>query len=153
MHRYCKYKVSVLFIAPIFSCEFGKWTTWFNSDYPSVEGDFETLTLLRRFYPDMICNNPIGIEVRREADGMMYDPTNPNILANLKTGFQCRSLPDQPCEDYCVRFCCPTGEPCYETALTSVTGVIAGRIEPRHTIRNCCSGGTSKPSLAFPQIK
>ena len=42
---------------------------------------------------------------------------------------------------------------CYETALTSVTGVIAGRIELRHTKRNRCSGGTPKPSLAFPQIK
>ena len=41
----------------------------------------------------------------------------------------------------------------YETALTSVTGVIAGRIELRHTKRNRCSGGTPKPSLAFPQIK
>ncbi|XP_037541095.1 cartilage intermediate layer protein 1-like [Nematolebias whitei] len=38
------------------------WTRWFNRDFPSGQGDWETLEKLRKEYPGQICLKPLDIQ-------------------------------------------------------------------------------------------
>lgn len=42
----------------------GCWTDWFDRDDPSGTGDWETLSDLRKQFPQKICPKPIDIEVQ-----------------------------------------------------------------------------------------
>jgi len=87
-------------------CPSGNWTAWFNRDDPSGPCDCETLPELREDYPGKICENPVSLEARLENCDVPYDPSLPNIIANLDVGFQCLNEEDFTCLDYEVRFCC-----------------------------------------------
>jgi len=43
-----------------------KWTTWFDSNNPSITlGEFEVTTHLQQIFPAFMCPQPIAIEVIR----------------------------------------------------------------------------------------
>ncbi|XP_051934898.1 mucin-5AC-like isoform X1 [Hippocampus zosterae] len=85
------------------------WTKWYNHDNPDNNGDYETLSKLRRENPMEICDVPIQIEARTLSGGSV-DSTGETIhKSDTKTGFICRNV-DQSrgiCSDYEVRFLCP----------------------------------------------
>ncbi|CAL8377544.1 unnamed protein product [Boreogadus saida] len=84
------------------------WTEWFDRDDPSVTGDWELLTLLRRENPGKICHTPVGIEVETTAGLSMAAAGEVIALAEGCSGFICLNAhqPDRRCLDYRVRFVC-----------------------------------------------
>lgn len=84
------------------------WTQWFDRDDPSVTGDWETLTELRKEHPGKICANPIAIDSRTVDTDTLATSTGQDFLHySPTTGFVCKNGPDQNCMDYKVRFRCP----------------------------------------------
>ncbi|XP_014873869.1 uncharacterized protein LOC106937064 [Poecilia latipinna] len=84
------------------------WTEWFDRDTPSVIGDKETLSSLRRENPGKICPNPTNIEAVT-LSGHSVEETGETIFKyDTKTGFICRNRDqrDWKCQDYKVRFSC-----------------------------------------------
>ena len=47
------------------------WTQWFDTDNPSLGGDFERTNLLKKKYPQEICENPTEIECQT-ISGLKY---------------------------------------------------------------------------------
>ena len=41
-----------------------RWTPWLNRDGAGGDGDEETLPLLQREFPHLLCNNPVAIEAQ-----------------------------------------------------------------------------------------
>ena len=77
------------------------WTTWFNTDTPAGEGDWE---MLRNLDGSDVCANPRAIEAQR-VDGNT-DPLVTHI--SKETGFWCLNADNTvACADFQVRFCCP----------------------------------------------
>ena len=89
------------------ACPSNNWTSWFNRDDPSGPCDCETLTELRNENPGQICDFPISFEARLENCQVPYDPSLPNVIADLELGFECRNENGWICMDYEVRYCCP----------------------------------------------
>ncbi|XP_070578635.1 uncharacterized protein [Ptychodera flava] len=84
-----------------------KWTNWYDRDNPSGYGDWELLSNLRSEYPNQICSEPSGIQVRVKQSGEIVSPNDGNFLHfDTTVGFVCRNE-DENCMDYEVRFCCP----------------------------------------------
>uniref|UniRef100_A0A3P9NI39 WxxW domain-containing protein n=1 Tax=Poecilia reticulata TaxID=8081 RepID=A0A3P9NI39_POERE len=84
------------------------WTEWFDRDTPSITGDKETLSSLRRENPGKICPNPTNIEAVT-LSGHSVEETGEKIFKyDTKSGFVCRNRDqrDWKCQDYKVRFSC-----------------------------------------------
>ncbi|XP_070578631.1 uncharacterized protein [Ptychodera flava] len=95
----------VRFCCPANTCS--KWTNWYDRDNPSGYGDWELLSNLRSEYPNQICSEPSGIQVRVKQSGEILSPNDGNFLYfDTTVGFVCRNA-DENCTDYEVRFCCP----------------------------------------------
>ena len=88
-------------------CPSSNWTKWFNRDDPAGPCDCETLDELRYENPGEICDFPVVMEARLENCDVPYDPSLPNVIANLDVGFKCTNEEGFKCLDYEVRFCCP----------------------------------------------
>nr|CAB3262592.1 uncharacterized protein LOC100180679 [Phallusia mammillata] len=92
-------------------CPDKAWTQFFNRDRPSLTCDCETLSDLRREYPDKICDKPTAIDVRVSATNEPYTTAGQVIAhADPQNGFRCNNV-GQTCLDYKVRFCCPEVPP------------------------------------------
>ncbi|XP_034386333.1 mucin-5AC-like [Cyclopterus lumpus] len=86
------------------------WTKWFDRDNPSGTGDWELLSSLRRQYPGQICPNPGAIEAQT-LTGISVAAAGEKIYRNdISNGFICRNRDqrDKRCQDYRVRFTCPS---------------------------------------------
>ncbi|XP_055515432.1 uncharacterized protein LOC129711657 [Leucoraja erinacea] len=84
-------------------------TEWFDRDDPSGFGDYEDLTILRKQYPNHICNNPTACEVET-VSGVPASSTGDIISeCSILSGFICLNSEqmDGQCEDYRIRFICP----------------------------------------------
>jgi len=89
----------------------GTWTEYFNIDQPGDDiddCDCELLSTIRENYPD-VCEFPIAIDVKLAnlSDYYMFDS---EFDVSLNGGFRCENSDQQTCEDYKVRFCCPSGK-------------------------------------------
>ena len=89
-------------------CGPNDWTFWINIDDPFDGCDVEMLPLIRRDIPDLVCEEPVGIDARSIESGIRVNPSQPNIDFSLK-GLRCCSENGRVCSDYEVRFCCPQG--------------------------------------------
>jgi hypothetical protein len=86
------------------------WSPWMNRDDPSGNGDGEHLGALRA-EGHQVCENPIGVQCRR-TDGVDYTLTGENVTCR-PAGGECLNSQqsDGNCDDYQVRFACPTEGP------------------------------------------
>ena len=92
------------------ACVDGKWTDYFNIDNPSNDGDFETLSDLRRLHSDQLCTNPTAVDARLAINKKDYRLAGQVIHMNTTIGFICMNREQtnrRGCLDYQVRFCCP----------------------------------------------
>ncbi|XP_049581757.1 mucin-5AC-like isoform X1 [Syngnathus scovelli] len=84
------------------------YTPWFNHDNPYGTGDFELLSDLKQYYPD-ICEHPVDIEVVTAYYDypFMYTGQTPYKFSPTE-GFACRNQDqtNKQCYDYKVRFGC-----------------------------------------------
>ena len=82
-------------------------TGWANRDDPSGNGDGEHLGQLILEYG--VCAQPIGIECQTTA-GVDVSASGEVVRCQANLGLEClnASQSDQYCEDYRVRFACPT---------------------------------------------
>ncbi|XP_066269246.1 uncharacterized protein [Branchiostoma lanceolatum] len=91
-------------------CGDGTWTQWFDRDNPSVTGDWETLTSLRKENPGRICFNPSAVHARVINTQVEASLTGEVLFRyDTASGFVCRKIDqdDNTCLEYEVRFCCP----------------------------------------------
>lgn len=89
------------------SAAVGTWTSWFDRDAPSGNGDFETLQdLTNDGYP--VCANPLGIQCQT-LNGVDWTQTGEVYTCTPSQGGFCvnNQQPDGSCLDYHVRFLCP----------------------------------------------
>jgi len=86
------------------------WTPWMNRDDPSGNGDGEHLNALRA-EGHQVCESPIGVQCRRK-DGVDYTATGEKVTCR-PAGGECLNSQqaDGNCDDYEVRFACPTDAP------------------------------------------
>nr|XP_043891842.1 mucin-5AC-like isoform X6 [Solea senegalensis] len=100
----------VRFQCPESFCKAGPrcWTSWFNRDNPSEDGDQETLIELWKEYPGKICTNPLNIEVQTTSGDSMASTGDTIARADTAVGFVCKNKDqkDGKCKDYHVRFQC-----------------------------------------------
>lgn len=82
------------------------WTTWFDRDNPTDNGDFEDLKSLNREHG--VCSNPTGIQCET-VTGIPHNQTGEVVTCTLPIGCVCKNAdqPDGACQDYRVKFCCP----------------------------------------------
>ncbi|KAK6189108.1 hypothetical protein SNE40_005147 [Patella caerulea] len=123
---------------------FYEWTKYFDSDDPGHSGDFETLKHHLAYYPDDVCENPIGIDVRLlngEHHTSAYEVTS----ISLTHGFACfnkhqrRNWGVSKCSDYKVRYCCPKKVVCEDVGreFTPFFDVSSGEgIDQMETVNN-----------------
>eukprot|EP00058_Branchiostoma_floridae_P016783 XP_002602271.1 hypothetical protein BRAFLDRAFT_76958 [Branchiostoma floridae] len=86
------------------------WTRWYDRDDPSVSGDWETLSALRRENPREICAAPSGIQAQVKGTNSPASLTGDRFFQfNPLQGIVCKNCDqsDGGCEDYEVRFWCP----------------------------------------------
>ncbi|XP_019631664.1 PREDICTED: uncharacterized protein LOC109475460 [Branchiostoma belcheri] len=92
-------------------CPEGSWTGWFDRDDPTVTGDWETLTSLRRENMGQICFAPTAVHARVISTQVEASLAGEDWFAyDTTTGFVCRTQDQEDedeCLDYEVRFCCP----------------------------------------------
>ncbi|CAH1247321.1 VWA2 [Branchiostoma lanceolatum] len=91
-------------------CGDGTWTQWFDRDNPSVTGDWETLTSLRKENPGRICFNPSAVHARVISTQVEASLAGEVLFRyDTASGFVCRKIDqdDNTCLEYEVRFCCP----------------------------------------------
>jgi len=87
------------------------WTQFFDRDNPGGYGDYETLSLLLNENPGKLCKNPTAIDARLVSNNDPYQSANQVVTISTSYGFQCvNSQNSGQCEDYEVRFCCPSGD-------------------------------------------
>uniref|UniRef100_A0A8C2WGZ4 WxxW domain-containing protein n=1 Tax=Cyclopterus lumpus TaxID=8103 RepID=A0A8C2WGZ4_CYCLU len=86
------------------------WTKWFDRDNPSGPGDYEILYSLRKQYPGQICPNPGAIEAQTLTGISALAAGEKIYRSDTTTGFICRNRDqrDKRCQDYRVRFSCPS---------------------------------------------
>ena len=96
------------------SCEGGVWTNYISSDVPAGQGDYETLSKVRLIDPS-VCENPTRVDARRIKDSLHWTEIGRGEI--FLHGFLCKNYVTYslfnnvsylPCDDYEVRFCCPT---------------------------------------------
>lgn len=84
------------------------WTPWLNRDSEGGTGDFETL---KDFIGQgQACSDPIDIECQTD-DGIDWKQTGQEYTCDKKKGGICKNndqLSGKRCENYRVRFLCPT---------------------------------------------
>ncbi|KAL7889651.1 hypothetical protein AOLI_G00019090 [Acnodon oligacanthus] len=92
------------------------YTEWFDRDDPSGNGDYETLTDLRKEYPEKICSQPLTIQAVTMS-GVAAEKTGQVIqIYDTVAGFACVNAQQKRgyCLDYKVRFGCPCApQVCY----------------------------------------
>nr|XP_002740538.1 PREDICTED: mucin-5B-like [Saccoglossus kowalevskii] len=90
-------------------CPDGKWTTWFNTNDPDTEGDYELVGMIRTIHD--LCVNPVSIECRVIGSESPYDETSGQgrITCEPDVGLLCFNEQQQSkqCPNYEVRFFCP----------------------------------------------
>uniref|UniRef100_A0A3B3BRR3 WxxW domain-containing protein n=1 Tax=Oryzias melastigma TaxID=30732 RepID=A0A3B3BRR3_ORYME len=94
----------------LFSSEYYCWTQWFDRDDPTVTGDWETLSDLRKQFPDKVCPDPVDLEATT-LSGTPADQTGEVFFKyDTTSGFVCRNEDQNGgmCKDYRVRFSCPS---------------------------------------------
>lgn len=94
------------------------WTPWLDRDNPSGEGDFEGLGDHQA--AGNACENPVRIQCRTVTGHVPWRATDDTYYCDLRSGDEaapggvCRNAEqttgDKYCEDYEVRFLCPSSE-------------------------------------------
>uniref|UniRef100_A0A4W3HNS9 WxxW domain-containing protein n=1 Tax=Callorhinchus milii TaxID=7868 RepID=A0A4W3HNS9_CALMI len=85
------------------------YTQWFEHDDTSKNGQYETITDLRKEFPDQLCEEPISCEVQT-IEGTPVEITGDTIkLCTILRGFSCPSghHNKKQCQNYKIRFKCP----------------------------------------------
>ena len=90
-------------------CPFGTWTRWFNVDDGDDSGDFETLAAIRQKYFEQICAQPTEVDGRNAESLTPAQFVDQDVTLTTELGLICRNTEVQSCDDYEVRFCCPSG--------------------------------------------
>ena len=96
-----------LVVEPV--CDNGTWTRYFNRDFHSGFGEYETLVDLRNEMPGEICENPNLADARVRFVHTHYSQTGQEVLISPSYGFSCinrKQIDGRACLDYEVRFCC-----------------------------------------------
>lgn len=85
-----------------------KWTNWLNTDRPSGNGDYQTIKGLSE--QGLVCSEPLKIECRTANLKTEWWQTGEELTCNTSTGHVCnnRNQKDGRCEDYEVRYLCPS---------------------------------------------
>ncbi|CAK8674590.1 unnamed protein product [Clavelina lepadiformis] len=94
---------------PVLPCPADSWTQWFDVDDPTGNCDCEHFEFLQERFSNPACSSPINFEARTVGSHVPYDPNQPNIRAGLGFGFTCFNQPNVSCDDYEIRYCCPSG--------------------------------------------
>lgn len=130
----------------------GDWSEWLNRDTPSGLGDYE-----ERYNFSQVCDAPTSVEARLTADpGKVFLSASdaPDSLYHLtpEKGLVCKNADqaDGSCNDYQVRFFCPTSEPKLQPTLGAANLLVNPEFET--TIdgwRNACPDGFAEHSNGF----
>ncbi|XP_076022344.1 uncharacterized protein LOC143012894 [Genypterus blacodes] len=85
-------------------------TRWFDHDDPQGNGDYELLSDLLLSYPKVICIQPIAIEVQTVSGKPASNTSDVFLTYDATYGFACVNAQQghKDCDDYKVRFTCPT---------------------------------------------
>jgi hypothetical protein len=90
------------------------WTPWFNFHTPSIKGEYELHAAIRSRHPTIVCAEPHGISAVNQA-GVDMNQTLDMILLRSYDVFCLNSydpkFQQKICDDYSVRYCCPTIKP------------------------------------------
>ncbi len=103
----------IIFFLFAFACSsassaFAGWTQWYDRDFPSGNGDYETLHDLIDENPGSdLCDIPTGIECR-ETNGNSLSYSSEKVTCATSVGLVCvnQEQPDGECNNYKVRFLC-----------------------------------------------
>ncbi|XP_077371422.1 mucin-5AC-like [Festucalex cinctus] len=126
-------------------------TDWFDLDDPEGNGDFELLDHIRYKYPGKVCSQPIAIQARPVSADRA--PSTPEIFLNLDAtrGFSCWNADqtDKVCEDYKVRFTCPSEfcqvpQECRTRWLSSDNSSVEGDVESLNKLKKAFPGQVCK---------
>ncbi|KAK6180686.1 hypothetical protein SNE40_008691 [Patella caerulea] len=84
------------------------WTAFYDRDNATETGDYETLSIIRKFHPG-VCRSPRAIDVLVASTGYDYRSAGESVCLCPSRGFACQNVDqdDGQCEDYKIRFCCP----------------------------------------------
>jgi hypothetical protein len=84
------------------------WTAWKNRDAPTNSGDNEQRSLMTD-----VCSNPIDFEARVVGTTTQYYSTGERLTASATYGLNCLNTdqPDGACQNYEIRFLCPSTWP------------------------------------------
>lgn len=87
------------------SCATDGWTAWLDRDNPSGTGDWETLNSFAG-----VCDEPVAIQCRAKDKTYWTQTTDVGVTCERDSGLACRKVDqvDNTCEDYEVRFFCPS---------------------------------------------
>ena len=80
-----------------------------SRDVPDNSFDMETISWRQNRRPVCGLDMPTSIEARVISTQADYSTTGQNVLFDPENGFLCENSQNDPnCEDYEVRFCCPS---------------------------------------------
>ncbi|KAJ8372067.1 hypothetical protein AAFF_G00294810 [Aldrovandia affinis] len=85
-------------------------TRWFDLDDPTGNGDYEVLSMLLTAHPRHICPQPIAIEAQTLSGDPASSTGDTFLIYDATNGFACVNTDQRTrkCNDYRVRFTCPT---------------------------------------------
>jgi len=96
--------LSALDLSGSSSCpENSSWTAWYDRNHPSGNCVCDLFSVLRNENPDEICENPTGVQARLVGEKMTVRQSD-----GVAIGLECCDSGNLNCQDYEVRFCCPT---------------------------------------------
>ena len=123
--------------------EFWSWTPWFNFHRPSSKGEYELHAAIRSRHPTIVCAEPRGVSAVNQA-GVDMNRTLDMILLRAYDVFCLNSYDPKfqrkMCDDYSVRYCCPTGR---RAAIMTTTAAATTTSTPTTTSTTTSTTTTS----------
>ncbi|KAK6308320.1 hypothetical protein J4Q44_G00215910 [Coregonus suidteri] len=111
-------------------------TNWFDHDDPTVNRDYEVLSVLLTMYPRDICPQPIAIEAQTHSGQPASDSGYTLLIYDATYRFACVNADQRSgsCKDNRIRFTCPA-EFCQvsEECGTCIEAQTTYRISAQHT--------------------
>jgi hypothetical protein len=103
------------------------WTPWFNFHRPSIKGEYELHAAIRSRHPTIVCAEPHGVSAVNQA-GVDMNQTLDMILLRSYDVFCLNSYDpkyqQKICDDYSVRYCCPTVTPPSTTTTSQIQEIL-----------------------------
>ena len=109
------------------------WSPWFNFHRPSIKGEYELHTAIRSRHPALVCAEPRGVSAVNQAGVDMNQTLDMILLRNYD--IFCLNSYDPKyqqkiCDDYSVRYCCPTVATTTTTTTTTTVAIPVREIFP-----------------------